>query len=59
MLSTMIVEKYMKKRFEEGRRVGIAEANQKWDDWHGRKHEAESQNLEFTELPPSHRNSSG
>ena len=57
----MLAERYLRQRYREGKaegRVegkaeGKAEANKAWEDWNRRREEAERENREFNEPPPS------
>ena len=63
MLFTMISEKYLKRRREqghaEGRAKGLAEERQRWVEWNERRMAAEAAGEEFTEPPPSHPSTNG
>ncbi len=58
MLSDVLSERYLNRRYEKGLAKGFAEANRKWEAWLERKEAAEAEGREFTELPPGSKNSS-
>ncbi len=62
MLSNVVSERYLNRRYAkgkaEGKTEGFAEANLKWESWLERKEAAEAEGRDFTELPPSRINSS-
>ena len=59
MLFTMISEKYLKRRREQGHAEGLAEERQRWVEWNERRMAAEAAGEEFTEPPPSHLSTNG
>lgn len=48
----MLAERYLKRRYAEGKAEGEANAYAKVRDWLKRKEEAESRGEKFTEPPP-------
>ena len=48
----MIAEKYLKKRFEDGRQEGRHEAQAAWTSWYERWQEAKRRGEDFDEPPP-------
>ena len=58
VLSNVVSERYLNRRYEKGIKEGFAEANRKWESWLERKEAAEAEGREFTELPPGRKNSS-
>ena len=58
MLSNVVSERYLNRRYAKGKAEGFAEANLNWQSWLERKEAAEAEGREFTELPPGRKNSS-
>ena len=48
----MLSERYLKRRYEEGKEEGRAEVSRAWDEWNRRRVEAEREGREFEEPPP-------
>ena len=48
----MIAEKYLKKRFEDGRQEGLQAAQAAWNAWYERWQEAKRRGDDFDEPPP-------
>ena len=50
----MLSERYLKRRYEEARRIrgGRAEVSRAWEEWNRRRVEAEREGREFEEPPP-------
>ncbi len=48
----MLAERYLKRRYQEGRREGQQENQKEWEDWNERRLQAERENRPFTEPPP-------
>ncbi len=48
----MLAERYLKRRYEEGKEEGKAGAFARVRDWLKRKEEAEAKGEDFTEPPP-------
>ncbi len=49
----MLAERYLKRRFDEGRTEGRTEMQAKWEEWNRRREEALAENRPFDEPPPS------
>jgi hypothetical protein len=52
----MLSERYLQRRYEEGKSVGQAEERKAWEEWNQRRVEAEEAGMEFNEPPPSRGN---
>ena len=52
----MLSERYLKRRYEEGKAEGRAEVSRAWEEWNQRRIAAENAGEKFTEPPPSGRN---
>lgn len=52
----MLSERYLKRRYEEGKEEGRAEERKGWEEWLKRRMAAEEAGEEFDEPPPSSRN---
>ena len=52
----MLSERYLKRRYEEGKAEGQAEERKVWEEWLKRRIEVEAAGEEFNEPPPSGRN---
>ena len=50
--SEMLVEKYLRRRYQAGKAEGRSEAWHEWQEWNHRRLEAEKQGRPFTEPPP-------
>ena len=50
---TMLSERYLKRRYREGRAEGRAEERKSWVEWNKRREEAAARGEDFTEPPPS------
>ena len=48
----MLAERFLERRFNEGKAKGIADANKEWADWLNRKKKAEANNEIFSEPSP-------
>ena len=52
----MLSERYLKRRYEEGKEVGLkegkAEVSKAWEEWNRRRIAAENAGKEFEEPPP-------
>ena len=56
VLSSNIREKLRQEGREEGRHLGLEEANRRWEEWNQRREQAERDGKQFSEPPPSGRN---
>ena len=56
--TAMLYERYAKRRFQEGKQVGVAERDREWDSWLERRDEALAEGKPFDEPPPSAKASS-
>ncbi len=52
----MLSERYLKRRYEEGKAEGEARMSKAWEAWLKRRMEAEEAGEDFDEPPPSHQN---
>ena len=52
----MLSERYLKRRYEEGKAEGRAEVSRAWEEWNQRRIAAENAGMEFNEPPPSRGN---
>ena len=52
----MLSERYLKRRYEEGKAEGRAEVSRAWEEWNQRRIAAENAGEKFNEPPPSGRN---
>ena len=55
--SAMIAEKYLKKRYQDGRQDGRREREAKWREWYERWQAAQNRGEKFDEPPPFMRDS--
>ena len=49
----MLAERYLRRRYQEGREAERKELNEAWEAWLKRRDEAMANNQPFNELPPS------
>ena len=49
----MLAEKYLRRRYEAGRKEGRDEIQELWEAWNQRRLEAEADGKEFAEPPPT------
>ena len=54
----MLAERYLRRRYREGKAEGRDEVWQEWHDWNERRVAAEKEGLPFDESPPSRDNHS-
>lgn len=60
----MLSERYLKRRYEEGKEIGLKEGREEgearmskaWEEWNRRRIAAEEAGMEFDEPPPSSQN---
>ena len=48
----MLAERYLRRRFQEGKQEGVLELGEKVEEWNKRRLEAESRGEKFDEPPP-------
>ena len=48
----MLAERYLRRRYQEGREAERKELNEAWEAWLKRRDEAMANNQPFNELPP-------
>ena len=49
----MLSERYLRKRYMQGRVEGSADTQKKWEAWNSRRMAAEAEGRPFDEPPPS------
>ena len=49
----MLYERYAKRRFQEGKQVGVVERDREWESWLERREKALAEGQPFDEPPPS------
>ncbi len=49
----MFAEKYLRRRYEEGRNEGRKYNQEQWEAWNQRRLEAAAEGMDFTEPPPT------
>ena len=49
----MLAERFLKRKYNEGKAVGVANQNRAWEEWLKRKKEAEDNDELFDEPMPS------
>ena len=49
----MLAERYLRRRYSEGKHEGQVEMQEEWEAWNKRRKEAEAKGESFTEPPPS------